>query len=175
MAGATKARGTAFKEVDVEASEPATFTGGGSLADVIDENSLQGQIEKNAKQNRATCRGFRQYQLKVIKQAELPNTQAVREITSNVCGVAARLPFVPDNEEKILIDGKETTEFEQQVIRMAAFAEENLNTEAVMTVTARKLARAALELRDQDPDGTRGIAWVNDMHEDEDGSGVLDE
>lgn len=158
--------------MDDSAAEPATV-GGESIDSFIDENSLKAQYDKAAMQNRATCFPFRQYQKKVIDLAKVPNTQQTREIASHVCGAVARLPFVPDDQEIVEVIGDQSfTEYEQQIIRTAQYAEKQLDSEMVWTVSARKLSRAALDLRREDPTGEKGIAWVNDTRENE--AGVLD-
>lgn len=160
--------------VDTSTEGRATMTGGETLADFIDEPSLASETQKAAARNRAVSRPFRQYQKKVIELAGLKNSQLIRQLSSNICGSIARLPDVPDNEEEIDdIRGNKTTEFEQQVARSAEVAEAQMGVEVVLTVSARKLARAALELRQKDPDGTKGIAWVNDPLTESDG-GALD-
>lgn len=158
--------------IDESASAPATV-GGESIDSFIDENSLKAQYDKAAMQNRETCRPFRVYQKMVIDKAGVPNTQQTREIASHVCGAVARLPFVPDSEEIVeTVNDMPLTEFDQQVIRTAQYAEKMLDSEMVWTVSARKLSKAALQLRKEDPDGSKGIAWVNDTREDE--ASVLD-
>lgn len=159
--------------VDDSAAEEAKI-GGEGLGAFIDEQSLQAQTEKFAKQNRATTRGFRQYQKKVIEKAQVRNTHQHRQLTSDVCGSVARLSDVPDETEKIRDEfGQETTEYELSVRAIAAFACSNMQGDQVYTVTAQKLARAALDLRKTDPDGKKKIAWVNDQREDE--ASVLDD
>lgn len=159
--------------IDDSAEAPATI-GGEGIANFIDEPSLQNATEKAAKQNRQETRPFRQYQKKVIELAGVPSTHQTRQMASHVCGAVARLPFVPDDKTPIKDDnGNDTTEFEQQIIKTAQYAEGQLDSEMIWTVSARKLARAALDLRKQDPDGSKGIAWVNDTRSDE--AGVLDE
>lgn len=160
-------------KLDETAAAPASV-GGQDLTEFIDENSLQAETRRAYERNRVGTRPFRQYQKKVIERAEVPNTHQTRQMASHVCGSAARLPFVPDSEVTIQdASGKDTNEFEQQIIQMARFAEEMLGSEMVWTVSARKLARAALEIRRSDPDGSKGIAWVNDTLEDE--AHVLDD
>ena len=159
--------------------EPVTIseTGGnesaGGINDFINVNSLQQEIERNAKINRDTCKPFRQYQKRVIVKAGVPNTQATRELTSNICGAVARLPFVPDDKVTVETRGTEKiTEFDLQAERTAFIAESALASEMVWTSAARKLAKAALELRRQDPDGKKGVSWVTPTGVDD--SSVLD-
>lgn len=153
--------------VDESAEGAPVMSGGERLEDFIDDGSLKMETEKAHKRNLAVTRGFRQYQKKVIDEADVPNTHQTRQMASNICGAVARLPFVPDDEIKIKDGEDETTEFEQQVVKTAALAEEMLGSEMVWTTSAQKLARAALKLRAKDPDGSKGIAWVNDTLEDE--------
>lgn len=169
----TATRRPQVAQVDDSAAGPASI-GGEAIEQVIDEVSLAAQNDKYAKQNRVETKPFRQYQKKVIELAAVPSTHQTRQMASHVCGSVARLPFVPDDKLTIKDErGNDTTEFEQQVIKTAAFAEEQLGSEMVWTVSAQKLARAALELRAKDPDGSKDIAWVNDTRADE--AGVLDE
>jgi len=161
---------------DDSAAEPATIPDG-----ILEEfrgemlpGSALSEEQKAAKQNRDQARPFRQYQKKVIEKAGVRNTHQHRQLTSNCCGAVARLSALPDSEIEIRdAHGQMTTEYELQVIAIANSACETIPGEQVFTVTAMKLARAALELRAEDPDGSRGIAWVNDTREDE--ASVLDD
>ena len=138
-------------------------TGEGSraatLGGFIDEESLSAEVTRtNPNYGPHRPHPFQGYIAKVIVKAGIPDRPQVRELCSLICGEVAALPFVPDRESA-LDDGK--TEFDQQVLKTAERAEKALDSPMVMTMAARKIALAALELRAEDPDGTKGIAWVN--------------
>lgn len=152
----------------------AATVGGERIEEFIDVTSLEAQNRKFAEQNRRQGRGFRSYQKKVIDRAGVRNTHQHRQLASDVCGSVARLSALPDREITVSdAQGNDVTEWDLQVQAIANFACSNIQTDQVFIVTAQKLARAALELREEDPDGSKGIAWVNDTLEDE--AGVLDD
>jgi hypothetical protein len=129
----------------------------------LDVRSLQQEIlAKNP--NRARKHPVRIYCERIIRESGVPDAQETRQMASLVVGDVARLPFVPDSEMQILVPGtnRKTTEFEQQIEKTAQRAEQALDSPMVWTASALKLARVALELRQKDPDGSEGIAHVND-------------
>ena len=136
-----------------------SMRGGATLGGLIDESSLIAEQNKNPNYGPHNPHPFQAYTRLVMQRAGVRDAQVNRECASIVCGIVASLPDVPDREET-LDDGK--TEYDLQVARTAADAEEQMDTKVVMTVTARKLVRAALELRYEDPDGSKRLAWVND-------------
>jgi len=156
---------------DAPESDAAPMRGGSQLSDFLNTKTLSDEVERNAAINRATTRPYRRYQKRVILKAGVPNAQATRQLTSNICGVVARLPFVPDDKDVVETRGTtKITEFDLQVERIATAAEVALESEMVWTSAARRLARAALELRRTDPEGkkckaTDGLqgAWVTDQ------------
>ncbi len=125
---------------------------GGTIGGWIDETALAKEIASgNPNYNPDRPHPFRKYIQAVIEKAEVPDAAATREMGSVICSEVARLPFVPDEAD-----------FDAQIKKTAQRAEDGLDSPMVWTSAAQKLARAALELRREDPDGTRGIAWVND-------------
>lgn len=139
--------------VDDSAAGPA----GTALAEMVDQKSLAAEL-MSRNPNRAKPHEFALYCRRVIEKAGVPDAQETRQMASHICGVVAKLPFLPDSEMEV--DGK--TEFEAQIEKTARRAEAALDSEMVWTASALKLSRAALELRREDPDGKKGIAWVND-------------
>ena len=140
---------------------------GQGFANMVDQRSLAAELDQRNNPNRAV-HPFRKYIQDVIVKAGVPDAQETREMASHICGTVARLPFLPDTtavlETREGPDGKviKLTEFDQQVEKTAARAEQQLDSEMVWTASALKIARAALELRKEDPDGSKKIAWVND-------------
>jgi hypothetical protein len=142
------------------------MTGGTSLGGFIDEGSL---AEELIRQNPNYCperpHPFAAYVRKVIADSGVQDSTQARQVASFICGSVAKLPFMPDEKEIIegrKEDGTARTEFDLQVIRTAARAEQILDADVVWTTSARKLAFTALMLRKRDPDGSKGLAWVND-------------
>jgi hypothetical protein len=136
---------------------------GDGFREGVDQRSLAQEIlAKNP--NRAEKHPFRVFCERVIRESGVPDAQETREMASIVCGEVAKLPFLPDAETPLPIPGttRKTTEFEQQIEKTARRAEEALDSAMVWTASALKIARTALELRQKDPDGSKGIAWVND-------------
>ena len=168
-----QARTARVAAVDDTAAGPARMSGsGGTIFGYVDESSL---TEELAKTNpNARPHPFAAYVRRVIKLSGVPDAQETREMASHICGVVARLPFLPDDKTTVdtkTVDGKQVkvTEFDQQVEKTAQRAEEALDSEMVWTASALKLAKAALDLRKGDPDGAKGKAtngvegaWVND-------------
>lgn len=150
-------------EVEIEDSPAIAATLGG----FIDESGLAAEVrERNPNYGPHRPHPFRGYVMRVMAAAGVRDARANREAASIVCGIVASLPDLPDREE-ILDGGK--TEYDLQVERTASTAESQVDSPIVMTVTARKLTRAALELRYADPEGVLGRstegregAWVND-------------
>jgi hypothetical protein len=143
--------------VDDSAAGPASATLGG----IIDESGLAAEVtSRNPNYNPQRPHPFRRYIEAVIQQSGVPLAKETREMASVICSEVAALPFLPDSEENIGENGE--TEYDLQVIKTAKRAEENLDSAMVWTASARKLSSAALALRKKDPDGSKGIAWVND-------------
>lgn len=144
--------------VDDKASGPT----GNAFGALVDQESLATELDQRKNPNRKP-HPFRAYTERVRMTAGVPDAQETREMCSHICGIVARLPFLPDYKEEIDDGfGGKTTEFAQQIIKTARSAESQLESEMVWTASALKLSRAALEIRKSDPDGKKGIAWVND-------------
>jgi hypothetical protein len=149
--------------------------GGGDIFGYVDESSLNEELKsRNKNHNPDNPHPFSIYVHRVIGLSGVPDAQETREMASHICGVVARLPFLPDDKATVAtktVDGKEfkVTEFDQQVEKTAKRAEEALDSEMVWTASALKLAQAAMDLRREDPTGALGKsskgregAWVND-------------
>ena len=155
--------------IDDRAAGPATMSrGGGNLFGFIDESGLNEElIRKNPNYGPHNPHPFAAYVDRVLAHAKIPVSKDGRAMAADIAGRVARLPFCPDHKDAVetrTVSGKavEMTEFDLQAEKTAKRAEEALDSEAVWTGTALRIARAALELREQDPNGEKGIAWVND-------------
>lgn len=140
--------------------------GANGFANLVNTRSLSQEIRdmKAIQRNRVESQPYRDYIKSVIKTAEVTDSQLTRQLASNVCGYVAALPFLPSKTE-IIDRTSKVTEYDAQIAALARAAEEQVRsstgTVAVMIVPARRLAQAALDLRIEDPDGSKGIAWVN--------------
>jgi hypothetical protein len=141
--------------------ESAAGSPGQAFNQLVDQRSLAEEIlSKNP--NRAKKHPFRLYIEKVIAESGVPATQETSAMASLICDGVAKLPFLPDNVTNVAIPpAKKMTEFDQQIEKTAQRAEIALDSAMVWTSAALKLSRTALELRRQDPDGSKGIAWVD--------------
>lgn len=115
--------------------------------------------------NTVETQPYRKYIRQVIANSGVTDSQVARQLASNICSYVAQLPFVPSKTEIVNKVTKET-EFDEQVKHLANAAEQQLRMStgsvAVLTGPARALAKTALDLRVEDPDGSQGIAHVND-------------
>jgi hypothetical protein len=139
------------------------MSGGANLGGFIDEGSLSEElVSTNPNYGPHRPHPFAAYVKRVIAESGVKDSKETREMASQIAGVVARLPFLPDPTTKIEDDqGRETTEFEQQIVKTARRAEAAVESEMVWTASALKLSRTALEMRKRDPDGSKGVAWVN--------------
>lgn len=169
MATTTKAHIAAVDDREVS---PAAASGTAAFNKWVDTSTLAADIKAgriiqgvDPVANTLASTPYRQYIKRVIKRSGLTDAQVTRQLASNICGYVAALPFVPSPDEIVNTQTGET-EFDVQVKALAAAAEGQVrsSTGAVATMIgpARALVKAALELRVQDPDGSKGIAWVND-------------
>jgi hypothetical protein len=135
----------------------------GAHGPAVDLRELEAEV-LSRNPNRRGKHPFQEYWERVVREAGVPDAHETRRMASVICGEVAALPFTPDDETPVPVPGsqKKTTEFEQQIERTALSAEKTLDSKMVWTASALKIARKALELRKRDPDGSRGIAWVND-------------
>lgn len=144
-----------------------TAAGAVSLGGFIDENALTAEMIRRGNPNRPQNHPFKAYWQSVLASTDVPgHSKEAKQIASDVCAAVARLPFVPSDDEMVQLDnGDKISEREAQVRATAAQAEEALNSKTVWTVQARKLARRAMELRAEDPDGSKKVAWVEEAPE----------
>jgi hypothetical protein len=162
------ARRAQVAALDDRAAGPAQMTGGENVFGFIDEGTLNDELRrKNPNHGPHNPHPFAAYIEKVMRNAGIQVTRDSRAMASDIAGRVARLPFVPDREQVLEVrrvgeKEKELTEFDLQAEKTARRAEEALDSEVVWTAAALKLAYAALELRAQDPDGSKGVAWVNE-------------
>lgn len=166
----TAARAPRVAQIDESAAGPATMSGGSNLGGFIDESGFAEELARRGNPNRDTIHPFRRHWQKVLADSGVPSRRITRELCSLICGQVAALPIVPSKDEK---DDQGRTEFDQQVERLAQWGEAEVNASRqgnavqVLTGPARQIAKAALELRVQDPDGSKKLAWVNDPGPDD--------
>jgi hypothetical protein len=155
-------------QIDDRAAAVPTMTGGETLFGFIDETGLDAERrEKNSNYGNHRHHPFRKYVEGVLQELKTKHgmriTRETREMTNLICTEVARLPFLPDDIEK---DKDGRTDLDQQIEKTAKRAESQLDSPMVWTAAAKRICTVALDRRKQDPDGTKGIAWIDEHPEE---------
>lgn len=168
----TATRAPRVAAIDESAAGPAKMSGTATLGGFIDESGLAEEMARRGNPNRDGIHPFRAHWQKVLVDSGVPSRRITRELCSLICAQVATLPIVPSMDEETK-DEKGRTEFDQQVERLAQWGEMEINSQRqgnavqVLTAPARRIAEAALALRVKDPDGKKGLSWVNEPSPDD--------
>lgn len=158
---------------DRELRSPAAASGAAAFNAAIDTQSLADDIRTgrlipgvDPTVNTIASVPYRQYISRVLDRSGVPVSQIAKQLCSHICGFTAALPAPPSKTEKVGSGASAKTEYDLQVDQMAAAADAQVrgttgNQAVVLIGPARQIAKAALDLRIEDPDGSKGISWVN--------------